>query len=152
MAKWKRWVREFLPSDPLSGRQSGYARHFNIKDVFQVYLAGYLVGTLKYSVAQARHIVSDLEPSLKARGYQALHANGAPDAQQSFWVMIYRVPNGGFVYIESPLNSAESSHKRALEQLSIVLSDSRFVDARILSISSLYRRFIEKIQMNSGNV
>jgi hypothetical protein len=146
LARWKRWVREFLPPDPLSGRQSGYARQFNIKDVFQVYLAGYLVGTMSYGVPQARQIISDLEPSLKARGYQTLHAEDAPYRQPVFWVMICRAPDNGFAYIESPLNPAESDQSRALEQLSNVLSDDRFIDARILSISALYRRLIGKIQ------
>lgn len=146
LARWKRWVREFLPPDPLSGRQSGYARNFNIKDVFQVYLAGYLVGTMNFGVAQARQIVSDLEPSLKARGYQTLHADDAPDTQQVFWVMISRSPDGGFDYIESPLNTTESDRNHALEQLFDALAGSRFVDARVLSISALYRRFIHNIQ------
>lgn len=148
LAKWKRWAREFLPPDPLSGQQSGYARNFNIKDAFLVYLAGYLVGTMDFSIAQARQIVSDLGPSLKQRGYHVLHANGPLDAQTSFWVLIHQRPDGSFGYVESPkADETDSAQAMALatQSLSEFLSTSGFLDARIISISALYRHFLNRI-------
>ena len=145
LAKWKRWAREFLPPDPLSGQQSGYARNFNIKDAFQVYLAGYLVGTMSFSIAQARQIISDLGPSLKQRGYHALHADGLADAQKFFWVLIHQRPDGNFAYVESPETESVQTKARGLQLLSEFLSTSGFLDARIISISSLYRHFLNRI-------
>jgi hypothetical protein len=137
LAKWKRWTREFLPPDPLSGRQSGYARNFNIKDAFHVYLAGYLVGTMSFSIPQARQILSDLGPSLKQRGYHVLHANGLSDNQMLFWVLIHQRADGSFGYVESP--------EPASPTLSEFLSTSGFFDARIVSVSALHRHFLNRI-------
>jgi hypothetical protein len=145
LAKWKRWAREFLPPDPLSGQQSGYARNFNIKDAFHVYLAGYLVGFMSFSIAQSRQILSDLGPSLKQRGYHVLHANGLSDAQKLFWVLIHQRPDGSFGYIESPETDSAQTMALASQSLSEFLSTSGFLDARIISISSLYRSFLNRI-------
>ena len=60
LAKWKRWSREFLPPDPLGGLQSGFARQYNLDEAFAVYLGGYLVGNLKFTIPEARQILNDL--------------------------------------------------------------------------------------------
>ena len=60
LAKWKRWSREFLAPDPLGGLQSGYARQYNLNEVFTVFLAGHLVGELKYTIPETRQILNDL--------------------------------------------------------------------------------------------
>jgi hypothetical protein len=60
LAKWKRWSREFLPPDPLGGLQSGYARQYNLDEVFTVFLGGHLVANLKFTIPQSRHILQDL--------------------------------------------------------------------------------------------
>ena len=46
LAKWKRWSREFLPPDPLGGKQSGYARQYHADQAFTLFLGGhfYYVG------------------------------------------------------------------------------------------------------------
>ena len=64
LSRWKRWSREFLPPDPLGGHQSGYARQYSTKDAFLVYLAGFLVSTLGFSIPAARQILHDLTPWL----------------------------------------------------------------------------------------
>lgn len=58
--RWKRWAREFLPPDPLGGLQSGYARQFSPREAFTVYLGGFLVAGLGFSIPQARQITRDL--------------------------------------------------------------------------------------------
>jgi hypothetical protein len=58
--RWKRWAREFLPPDPLGGLQSGYARQFSTRDAFAVYMGGFLVGCLGFSIPQARQVLKDL--------------------------------------------------------------------------------------------
>lgn len=65
LSRWKRWSREFLPPDPLGGHQSGYARQYSLKDAFYVYLAGYLVSAMGFSIPEARQILLDLNGWLK---------------------------------------------------------------------------------------
>jgi len=65
LSRWKRWSREFLPPDPLGGHQSGYARQYSMKDAFYVYLAGYLVSAMGFSIPEARQILNDLNTWLK---------------------------------------------------------------------------------------
>ncbi len=145
LAKWKRWTREFLPPDPLSGQQSGYARNFNIKDAFHVYLAGYLVGSMSFSIPQARQILSDLGPSLKQRGYHVLHTSSPADDHMLFWVLIHRNADGRFAYIESPEAGTAQTMAHASGALSEFLSTSGFLDARIICISALYRNFLNRL-------
>ena len=78
LAKWKRWVREFLPTDPLSGRQSGYARQLNLGDAFKVYFGGHLVSELKFSIPQAQQILFDLGSWFEKHGYCNHHIDQLP--------------------------------------------------------------------------
>jgi hypothetical protein len=156
LAKWKRWVREFLPPDPLSGMQSGYARNLNLKDAFHVYLAGYLVSNMRFSIAQVRQIMSDMEPSLKQQGFQAFHETQMPDPTISFWILIYQSRESGFGYIEVLCNGGSAPEKTAdASQIQRTYPDHpiadlfthhHFVDARIISISGIYKQFIGRIE------
>jgi hypothetical protein len=78
LSKWKRWSREFLPPDPLGGLQSGYARQYNLDDALTVYLGGYLVTGLKFSIPEAKQILSDLKPWMLSNNfyYYFNHVNG----------------------------------------------------------------------------
>ncbi len=69
LARFKRWSREFLPPDPLGGMQSGYARQYSIDNAFTVYLGGYLVGELKYTILEAKKILEDLKRWLKENDF-----------------------------------------------------------------------------------
>ncbi len=60
LARWKRWSREFLPPDALGGLQSGFARQYNRDEAFTVFLGGHLVGSLRYTIPEARQILKDL--------------------------------------------------------------------------------------------
>jgi len=77
--RWKRWSREFLPPDPLGGHQSGYARQYSLKDAFYVYLAGYLVSVLGFSIPEARQILHDLNGWLKKDIIEQYDMAGGPD-------------------------------------------------------------------------
>lgn len=72
LAKWKRWSRSFLPPDPLGGMQSGYARQYVFKDVFKVFLGGYLISHLKLSVTESKQVLVDLVPWLRKEGFLRL--------------------------------------------------------------------------------
>lgn len=75
LARWKRWSREFLPPDPLGGMQSGFARQYNPDDGFKVFLCGHLVAELKFSIPDARIVLSDLRGWLKECGFYFISAN-----------------------------------------------------------------------------
>ncbi|MBU4000729.1 MAG: hypothetical protein KKB94_00255, partial [Proteobacteria bacterium] len=57
LARWKRWSREFLPPDPLGGKQSGYARQYSLSEAFMVFLGGHLVGNLSLSIPESKIIL-----------------------------------------------------------------------------------------------
>ncbi len=79
--RWKRWAREFLPPDPLGGLQSGYARQFSTREAFTVYLGGFLVAGLGFSIPQARLIIRDLSGWMRKSGLDAhLVGRGDDDA------------------------------------------------------------------------
>jgi len=98
LARWKRWSRSFLPPDPLGGMQSGYARQYLFKDLFKVYLGGYLLGTLKLSVAESQQVIGDLSPWLKKNGFFDLNGsskrNGL-DGSAGMACVIFFSPNEG---------------------------------------------------------
>ena len=77
LAKWKRWSREFLPPDPLGGLQSGFARQYHPDQAFTVHLGGHLVGTLKFSVPEARRILADMEGWLNGNGFRFRNTESA---------------------------------------------------------------------------
>jgi hypothetical protein len=79
LSRWKRWSREFLPPDPLGGHQSGYARQYSLKDAFYVYLAGYLVSAMGFSIPEARQILLDLNGWLKKNIIEHLDVAGGLD-------------------------------------------------------------------------
>jgi len=77
LARWKRWSRSFLPPDPLGGMQSGYARQYLFKDLFKVFLGGFLLGHLKLSVVESQQVLADISPWLEKNGfYDWNHSNG----------------------------------------------------------------------------
>ena len=103
-ARWKRWSREFLPPDPLAGRQSGYARQYYLNDAFAVFLGGHLVSSLRMAVPEARKVLRDLKDWLKENGYRFDPAGGrygmSPDAPAAarHTITAYQTGAGGFVY------------------------------------------------------
>ena len=103
-ARWKRWSREFLPPDPLAGRQSGYARQYYLNDAFTVFFGGHLVGALRLAIPEARRVLSDLDDWLRKNGYRFDPGGGrsgplagdAAAAEHS--ITAYPSPAGGFHY------------------------------------------------------
>ena len=99
LARWKRWSREFLPPDPLAGIQSGYARQYYLDDAFRVYLGGYLVSHLHLAVPEARQVLADLTPWMKAEGLcfdlrgQLVGGGAAPACE-----ILFQKIAGGFAY------------------------------------------------------
>jgi hypothetical protein len=146
LARWKRWAREFLPPDPLSGRQSGYARNFSVKDAFHVYLAGYLVGSVGFTISEVRQIMSDLDSSLEQRGYHVLNARSIAKERNRFWVLIHKKSDGSFGYLEGPETEGRPAMAMASQALSKFLAGDSFLDAKIIAIHALYGHFIDRLR------
>ncbi len=158
LAKWKRWVREFLPPDPLGGMQSGVTRQFNTKDAFKVYLGGYLVGTLKFTIPDASTILSDLSPWLKAQGFFKIHArpslNGA-EKMPSYQLFIHPQPGQRFCYelrtmvsIEAITPGKELRHENCLLIPTDASENSNHITpifGFMIALTSLYAHFLQKL-------
>ncbi len=99
LARWKRWSREFLPPDPLAGLRSGYARQYYLDDAFRVYLGGHLVSDLHLSVPEARQVLADLTPWLKAEGlcFDLRGQLGGGGAAPACEILLHKTA-GGFAY------------------------------------------------------
>ena len=166
LAKWKRWSREFLPPDPLGGLQSGYARQYNLDEAFTVYLGGHLVGDLKFTIPEAKQILSDLHQWLVDHDfYFDFSGTASPTKNESappvqsyqIAVIITNVPAGsspGFRYRSKAIISSDSA-----EFNGVPLQQERFIESwvsapdneaaaldvasyRVLNISVLRRNFL----------
>jgi len=92
LARWKRWSREFLPPDPLGGLQSGYARQYNPDQAFTVFLGGYLVADLKFTIPEARLILHDLHSWLAEHAFYFDFTGSAPSTtDDSFTIQYYQI-------------------------------------------------------------
>lgn len=166
LARWKRWSREFLPPDPLGGLQSGYARQYNFDEAFTVYLGGHLVGDLKFTIPEAKQILSDLHQWLVDHDfYFDFSGTASPSRNQSVQpVQKYQIaiistniaPGGlpGFRYRSKAIISSDS-----MEFNGVPIQQERFIESwvsvpdnevasgevtsyRVLNISILRQTFL----------
>ena len=159
LAKWKRWVREFLPPDPLGGLQSGYARQLNLREVFKVYLGGHLVSTLKFSVPQAKLILSDLGPWLRKNGFFNLQWDqwiSAADTSAPHMIYIIESPRQELAYVIRTIRSHKTSNQgrycqQTLTQTVIkgndyMLTDITMPSVRVLSLTHMANAFMDRLK------
>ena len=166
LSKWKRWSREFLPPDPLGGLQSGYARQYTIAQAFKVFLGGHLVAHLHFSIPEAKKIIEELKPWIKT--HQVNLSTNKPERvfeDTLIYIFSLRSSKSGEkalaylernrlsdmpyekvdpharqeVYIEMPI--PVNSVNNGLE----TFDAQNRIDSRILYISRLYERFLDKI-------
>ena len=162
LARWKRWSREFLPPDPLGGLQSGFARQYNLKDGFWLYLGGFLVADLKYSIPDARQILKDLKKWFETKAlitHQSINNHKASDidariARYEIKIMQTK-QNGGSVFryqirgiILNTQDELETSPVRIEKYVQTTLGAAQQVSAEIfpsiikmLDVSALMRHF-----------
>lgn len=125
LAKWKRWSREFLPPDPLGGMQSGYARQYHPDQAFTVYLGGYLVSDLKFTIPEAKQILQDLQGWLSETGF-CFHSGGNAKLNQGInefidrYVIFIEYRKGpenqfGFIYSVRGIIAVEPVHYKGFE-------------------------------------
>ena len=97
LSRWKRWSREFLPPDPLGGLQSGLTRQYTAAEAFTVYLGGYMVASLHFSIPEARCILSDLKQCLVSLGFltgadrQRSPSVSSPDQIKAHHIRIWKL-------------------------------------------------------------
>jgi hypothetical protein len=161
-AKWKRWVREFLPPDPLAGMQSGYARQFYVNDAFTVFLAGHLVAELKFSISDARTILKDLSPWMRESGFRfnpdgTLSLADLPLRVLSHTVIVRFLPGRGFAYtVRGLVQRSNAVHQGAdvyeeiVEEtgLGVVADGSLPLEAaspKMIELTHLRRWFLSKV-------
>jgi len=164
LARFKRWSREFLPPDPLGGMQSGYARQYSIDNAFTVYLGGYLVGELKYTIPEAKKILEDLKKWLKENDFYINTKNGrkavndAKDLVKEYIIFILwendlKNSSGSFSYrirgiisnIPTNYNEYRVREERYIEEF--ILIDKRnkisnkIESEKMLKITNIHRYF-----------
>lgn len=155
LAKWKRWSREFLDPDPLGGFQSGYPRQFSTKDAFRVYLGGYLVADLKFTIPETRQILSDLHVWLKKKRMYSLPVQNMKAKTESHHIYIYRLDQGKFGYAirriaKQPFSTDGVCWQEHFEFESIGLLKTLSVadeltHARVVYINTLYEKFLSLV-------
>ncbi|MFO7965427.1 MAG: hypothetical protein R6U50_15995 [Desulfobacterales bacterium] len=99
LAKWKRWSREFLPPDPLGGRQSGYARQFSQEEAFAVYLGGFAVSRLHLAIRDAGQLINDLRSWIREKNSASCTANAGEQDQEHVVIFYHHNDEGGLTSI-----------------------------------------------------
>jgi len=168
LARWKRWSREFLPPDPLGGLQSGYARQYNPDEAFTVFLGGYLVGDLKFTIPEARQILRDLHHWLVTHRFYFDYTGSVPSAKEtSFGIQYYQIAicrpadvgtnDSGFFYFTKGVIADESAavggrpvrQERFIESSINSGKNAAQINAaasyRVLNISILRKRFLSSL-------
>ncbi|RJQ78756.1 MAG: hypothetical protein C4519_11870 [Desulfobacteraceae bacterium] len=156
-AKWKRWSREFLPPDPLGGLQSGVARQFNVKEAFKVYLGGYLVSELKFTIPDALQILADLSTWLKLNGFFSIQSqprNHLSQQDQRHHIYIYRPSKKSFAYCIRTIMSLLSIDNHLKQEIfseAVISTEADLIasgevkSAQLLAITVLYQDFLRRI-------
>ncbi|RJR40809.1 MAG: MerR family transcriptional regulator [Desulfobacteraceae bacterium] len=92
----KRWTRLFLAPDPEVGLQRGRQRLFSEEEAFTVFMAGYLVSKLGFSVADAKIILGDLLSWMKKQGIYP--ERGITESPVKTWHAEIMTAEKGFFY------------------------------------------------------
>lgn len=154
-ARWKRWAREFLPPDPLGGYQSGFARQFSHKDAFRVFLGGYLVSVLRFTIPEARKVLIDLDSWMKRQGLYSLPGDLRNGAFKADHVYIYDIGVGEFAYAVRTIaaqpqadtdgNWSEQYVLKTVGASEDLLNQKGTPHARVVLIRELHRRFLDAV-------
>jgi hypothetical protein len=168
LTKWKRWSREFLPPDPLGGMQSGFARQYHPDEAFIVHLGGLLVAQMKYTIPEAKQILSDLHQWFLNNGFYydpkgaekqkkgvenqvekyMIYICGSTDTERKRYDFQYiikgiigkkAVTRNGFPVVEEQyVERSVGSRAAGIERLDII-------GMRVLNITGVLERFLENL-------
>ena len=73
LTKVRRLAKDFLPPDPGATLQSGKARKHYKNEAFEIYLAHHLITEMKFKIAEARAILTDISPWARNAGQYPEH-------------------------------------------------------------------------------
>jgi hypothetical protein len=100
--KIRRWAKEFLPPDPKATLRSGYAREFSLNDAFTIFLGGFLVSELNFSVFEAQKIILTLRPWLFSKGLYPDVPDYVPQDMnlniREYQISVVRLADNEFLY------------------------------------------------------
>ena len=173
LSRWKRWSREFLPPDPLGGLQSGYARQYNLDQAFSVFLGGYLVGDLKFTIPEARLILKDLhnwlvekqfyfnfsgrtpvvgENHMDIQYYQIAIGRMAPDAADGagFFYCLKSVTADEWIDVNGNRVHQKTSVEEVINSAATDVSINAMAGYRVLNISVLHHTFLNALKQDFG--
>jgi hypothetical protein len=101
LTKVRRWVREFLPPDPIAKRRSGISRHMTITEAYEVFWGKELVVYYGFTVLEAKTIIKDLKQWLIGRHslLSKSHRKGRKGEPYAHYIHVGRVKGiAGFNY------------------------------------------------------
>jgi len=89
-SKIERRVRELLRPDPKARMQSGYTRKYSLNEAFTVYIGGYLVSELKFSIYESQRMIMDIQSWAQERGLYPYAPFYQPDEADRH-ALLYRI-------------------------------------------------------------
>jgi hypothetical protein len=162
--KARRWVKEFLPTDPDKGLRSGKTRRHGLNDIFLVFVGGYLVCRMGFTVPEAKAILQDLGPWMGRCGLlpktSSKQVPKDPRAEKvrtyDIHIMPTRTPLGFCYECRSLLREQKNTDGIVRSEYvidhffsdGVVPTDPAIDHARILSISNLLHRFKTMLSVN----
>ena len=119
----KRWAVAFLEPDKASGQHSGVPRIYDFDQAIRIYLGGYLVRDLKFTLDESKQILNDLTNWLKNKSWKF---SGWVDFRES------KLSSGYVAGINFPWRGL-------LIDIGLGSDDRLFYVAKILSVKKMMR-------------
>lgn len=162
--KARRWAKEFLPPDPERGLRSGKTRQHSLNSVFIVFLGGYLVNGMGFSVSAAKIILKDLYPWIAREGllpkkkakFASKSRNGENVERYDIYIMLTGKALAFCYECRGLIREIKDTDGMVRSEYSVeffrgmhVTETNPIIDhARILSISHLLYRFQMRLSRN----
>lgn len=166
--KTRRWAKEFLPLDPKKGLRSGKTRRHSLNNLFMVFLGGYLVNDMGFSVSASKTILTDLRPWMERVGllpagkanFGTKNQNGNNVERYDIYIMFTGKPlafcyefRGVIRELKDPHGIVRSQYTVEFSRGTRITETNPIIDhARILSISNLLYRFQMRLSCNGSQM
>jgi len=163
--KARRWAKEFLPPDPKKGLRSGKTRQHSLNSLFIVFLGGYLVNGMGFSVSATKTILTDLRPWMEREGvlpgekanFRSKNRNSRNVERYDVYIMLTGNPLAFCYECRGLIREIKDTHGMARSEYTVeffrgahVTETNPIIDhARILSISNLLYRFQMRLSCNA---
>lgn len=163
--KTRRWAKEFLPPDPKIGLRSGKTRRHSLSSLFIVFLGGYLVNGMGFSVSEAKTILTDLRPWLEREAllprekenFGSKNRNDKNVERYDVHIMLTGEPLAFCYECRGVIRELKGTQSMARSEYTVefflgahITETNPIIDhARILCISNLLYRFKMRLSYNS---